>query len=103
MAKDMMKAIFEAEEECKARETQAKAQAAQDVKNANAEAKKLVDNAKAQAQTEALQLFEELKKEGAKELEQSMKTAKDRCAVISKTAEKNRSKVIEAVVEKLTS
>lgn len=103
MAKDMMKAIFEAEEECKAREAQAKAQAAQDAENAKAEAKKLIDDAKAQAQAEASQLFEELKMEGAKELDQSMKTAENRCAVISKMAEKNRDKVIKAVVEKLTS
>lgn len=103
MAKDMMNSIFEAEEECKAREAQAKAQAAQDVENAKAKANMLIDEAKAQSQTEARQLFDRLKKEGAKELDQSMKAAEVRCAEISKRAEQNRSKVINAVVEKLTS
>ncbi len=103
MAKDMMNAIFEAEEECKARETQAKAQAAQDVDDAKAKANMLIDEAKAQAQTEARQLFDKLKKEGAMELDQSIKVAEIHCAEISKRAEQNRSKVINAVVEKLTS
>lgn len=103
MAQDMLNAIFEAEEECKQREIQAKENAVKSREQAQKDASALVKQAVSDAENKAQQLFDSIKTDSNKELENARLAAKNDCERISKTAEKNRSKVINDVVDLLTS
>ena len=53
MAKDMLDAVLNAENDCKEREADAKAKAEQAVVQAKKDCEKLIQNAKAEAETKA--------------------------------------------------
>ena len=69
MAKDMLDAIYNAEEDCRQREANARAESAERVEQTKADAKQVVLSAKEKAQKDADMLFEKTAKEGKKELE----------------------------------
>ncbi|MCQ2514161.1 MAG: hypothetical protein MJ089_03590 [Ruminococcus sp.] len=102
MAKDMLNAIFNAENECKKRESEAKAQAQLKQEKAHNDAVELVRSAKLEAENNAQKLYKAVESENQKELEHAKRDAEKRCNVLSNTAEKSRSKVIKNVVAMLT-
>lgn len=102
MAKDMIDAILQAEEECKQREAKAKSDAAVKNEQAHKDAQRLIDSAVAQAKAEAEELFAATDADGKKLLSKAKASAEAECSKISQTAEKNRKKVIKAVADMLT-
>lgn len=102
MAKDMLNAIYEAEEESKQRIAQAKALAEQNAKNAELKAQELAAQARADAEVKAKQMLAAVEAEGKAELDKAKLESQQQCKKLSQTAEKNRSKVIQNVVDMLT-
>ena len=62
MAKDMLDAIYNAEEDCRQREANARAESAERVEQTKADAKQVVLSAKEKAQKDADMLFEKTAK-----------------------------------------
>lgn len=99
MAKDMLEAVYQAEEECKQRETNAKAKSAQRIEQAKAEAAQAVLLAKENAQKSAEVLFEKTMGENRQELKSACEKADFDCEILSQTADKNRSRVIDGAIK----
>lgn len=102
MAKDMLDAVFKAEEDCKQRQSEAKTQAENKIKQAKAEAKKLVDSLIVKGNEEAKTLFASAEKENDSQLKEASLLANKQCEQLSQIAEKNRKKVIVQAVNLLT-
>ena len=94
MAKDMLDAIYNAEEDCRQREANARAESAERVEQTKA--------AKEKAQKDADMLFEKTAKEGKKELEKASEKANLECDILSRTADKNRKRVIDGAIQRLS-
>lgn len=62
MAKDMLDAIYNAEEDCRQREANARAESAEKVEQTKADAKQVVLSAKEKAQKDADMLLKRLRK-----------------------------------------
>lgn len=73
MAKDMLDAIYNAEEDCRQREANARAESAERVEQTKADAKQVVLSAKEKAQKDADMLFEKTAKESKKSLRKPLK------------------------------
>ena len=101
MAKDMLDAVLNAENDCKAREAEAKAKAEQAVVQAEKDCERLIAISRAEAEKKAKEMFEKAKADGIKELEEAEALAEVKCNKISKNAEKNRSDVIKKAVNYL--
>lgn len=99
MAKDMLEAVFAAEEECKTRENDAKTKASNQKEQAKADAKKIIKEAEQKAYAKAEADFEQAKLDGKDMLGKAKQQAEMQCAVIADTADKNRTKVIDNVVK----
>ena len=99
MAKDMLDAIYNAEEDCRQREANARAERVEQTK---ADAKQVVLSAKEKAQKDADMLFEKTVKEGKKELEKASEKANLECDILSRTADKNRKRVIDGAIQRLS-
>lgn len=102
MAKDMLDAIYNAEEDCRQREANARAESAEKVEQTKADAKQVVLSAKEKAQKNADMLFEKTAKEGKKELENASEKANLECDILSRTADKNRKRVIDGAIQRLS-
>lgn len=103
MAKDMLDAIYNAEEDCRQREANARAESAERVEQTKADAKQVVVlSAKEKAQKDADMLFEKTAKEGKKELEKASEKANLECDILSRTADKNRKRVIDGAIQRLS-
>ena len=89
MAKDMLDAIYNAEEDCRQREANARAESAEKVEQTKADAKQVM-------------LFEKTAKEGKKELEKASEKANLECDILSQTADKNRKRVIDGAIQRLS-
>ena len=76
MAKDMLDAIYNAEENCRQREANARAESAEKVEQTKADAKQVVLSAKEKAQKDA--------------------------DILSQTADKNRKRVIDGAIQRLS-
>lgn len=98
MAKDMLEAVFAAEEECKIRESKAKADAAEAEKRAVDAAKALIAKAENDAKAKAEAKLEQARLNGNAELAKARAEADIKCAAVAKTAEKNRTQVIKNAV-----
>lgn len=101
MAKDMLQAVFNAEEECRLRESNAKAEASKRIQQAKADAVQLIKDAENDANAKAQAILDNEKRAGEKALEKAKLDAKNECTIISDTAEKNRTKVIKNAVKYL--
>ena len=101
MAKDMLQAVFNAEEECRLRESNAKAEASKRIQQAKADAVQLIKDAENDANAKAQAILDNEKRAGEKALEIANLDAKNECTIISDTAEKNRTKVIKNAVKYL--
>lgn len=103
MAKDMLDAIYNAEEDCRQREANARAESAERVEQTKADAKQVVLSAKEKAQKDADMLFEKTAKESKKELEKASEKANLECDILlSRTADKNRKRVIDGAIQRLS-
>lgn len=102
MAKDMLDAIYNAEEECKQREMRARAISAEKIEQTKTKAEQVVLSAKEQSHKNADILFEKAVNESKKELQQTRDKAKIDCEILSQTAEKNRSRVICEAIKMLS-
>ena len=74
MAKDMLDAIYNAEEDCRQREANARAESAEKVEQTKADAKQVVLSEKANLE----------------------------CDILSRTADKNRKRVIDGAIQRLS-
>lgn len=101
MAQDMLNAIYNAEEECKQRESQANLDAQKKAEQTKKDVAVLIENAKISAQNEASALFDSVKADGEKLLENARAEAKLQCDAISTVAQKNRKTVIKSAVGQL--
>ena len=101
MAKDMLQAVFNAEEECRLRESNAKAEASKRIQQAKADAVQLIKDAENDANAKAQAILDNEKRAGEKALEKAKLDDKNECTIISDTAEKNRTKVIKNAVKYL--
>lgn len=101
MAKDMLDAVYKAEEECRQREAEAKSKASQAEQQAKKDCAKLIKDAEAKANADAQALFGKAKQSGEAELQKALNDAEKKCSAISATAEKNRTKVITNAVNYL--
>ena len=102
MAKDMLDAVYAAEEEFRRREGEAKKQADKTVADAKKEAEALINARMAKANADA---DAELAKAKAcdKLMQQAEADAKAECKQIAQTAKKNRPSVIKKAAEALLS
>lgn len=98
MAKDMLEAVFAAEEECKARENDAKTKASKQKEQAKTDAKRIIREAEQKAYAKAEADFEQARLDGKDMLGKAKQQAEMQCAVIADTADRNRTKVIDNVV-----
>lgn len=101
MAKDMLQAVFNTEEECKKRENDAKAEASKRIQQAKTEAAQLIKDTEASANLNAQAILDKERALGKEALEKARLDAEKECAVISETAEKNRTNVIKNAVSYL--
>lgn len=101
MAKDMLDAIYKTEEQCSKREADAKAHASQKIEQSRQEAAKLISKARENAINDADNLCRQAKAAGENDLKKAIGEAESRCNALSKTAEKNRSRVIKSAIEML--
>lgn len=99
MAKDILDAIRQAEEDAKTRESQAKQSAQKRIEEAKAEAQSLIDNAELNSDKEAQKRYDAARIEGDNEMVKARESAADKCADIKKTADKNRAAVINNAIE----
>ena len=60
------------------------------------------NNGKRYAQKDADMLFEKTAKEGKKELEKASEKANLECDILSRTADKNRKRVIDGAIQRLS-
>ena len=97
----MLNAIYNAEEECKQRESQANLDAQKKAEQTKKDVAVLMENAKISAQNEASALFDSVKADGEKLLVNAKAEAKLQCDAISTVAQKNRKSVIESAVGQL--
>ena len=87
MAKDMLDAIYNAEEDCRQREANARAESAERVEQTKADAKQVVLSAKEKAQKDADMLFEKrAKKSLRKPLKRQILSATFSLGLQTKTA-----------------
>ena len=101
MAKDMLQAVFNTEEECKMRESNAKADASKRIQQAKTDAVQIVKDAENDANIKAQAILDNERLSGEKAFEKAKLDAKNECTIISDTAEKNRTKVIKNAVKYL--
>lgn len=99
MAKDMLDAIYAAEEEFGRREDEAKTQSAQTVAQAKQDAKELIDRRVKKAEEDARAELDAARADGEKTLAQANAEAQTECEKISASAEKNRPAVIRKAAE----
>ncbi len=99
MAKDMLNAVLEAENECKLRVSDAKSRADMKITDAKKQAQKMIETAVANAQDNAQKAFDKVNSDAAIELKAAAALADEKCSRISQTAEKNRTKVIKNAVD----
>lgn len=102
MAKDMLDAVYEAEQQCARRESDAKAAAAEKMQRAKEDAANLIEAARKKALEDAELLYEKARSDGKSELNGAVSSAGSRCDALARTAEKNRGRVIELAVKELT-
>lgn len=101
MAKDMLDAVYEAEEQCAKREADAKTAAAKKVEAAKQDALQAQNNSKQKALLGAEALYAKTRAEGENLLREALAEADLRCSELSKTAQKNRVRVTELAVKQL--
>lgn len=101
MAKDMLEAVYEAEQQCSKREADAKADAAKRIEQARQDAADLISKSKQKALSNAEGLYAKEKNNGELEFKSAVRAAEQQCAELSQTAEKNRSRVIDLVIKQL--
>lgn len=101
MAKNMLDAVYKAEENCKQREAEARLTATQAENQVKKDCARLINETEAKANATAQTLFEKAKQNGEAEIEKALKNAEIKCAEISETAEKNRTTVIKHAVNYL--
>ncbi len=101
MAKEILNAIYNAEEECKARENDANLKAQEQIDKAKKDADELIKKAENNALNEADELLDKARLDSDKELENAKKEASEKCLLISETASKNRENVINLAVNML--
>lgn len=101
MAKDMLEAVYEAEQQCSKREADAKADSARRIEQARQEAADLISQSKQKALSDAEGLYAKARTDGELELKSAVRAAEQQCAELSQTAEKNRSRVIDLVIKQL--
>lgn len=94
MAKDMLDAIYAAEESYRQRESEAKAQAAKSVSEAKQQADALISARVAKASQEADIRLADTKRQSEERLAQADADAQADCNAIAATAAKNRPTVI---------
>lgn len=102
MAKDMLEAVYTVEEECKRRESDARAKADEIVENAKKEADKFICDTIRESNSKAEKLFEQAKLDSNSELKLAEENAEKQCTAISDLANKNRLNVIKKAVNCLT-
>lgn len=102
MASEMLKAVLEAEEECSAREAEAKKQAEADKQKAKQQASELVAEAQRQSEKMLSDNEKALGQSSEAELQRAREQAQAQCSGISRNAEKNIGRVKKLVVDMLT-
>ena len=102
MASEMLKAVLEAEEECSAREAEAKKQGEADKQKARQQASELVAEAQRQSERMLSDNEKALGQSSEEELKRAREQAQAQCSGISKNAEKNIGRVRRLVVDLLT-
>ena len=103
MAKDMLDAVYAAEEEFRRREGEAKKQADKTVADAKKKAEALIDARMAKANADADAELAKAKAACDKLMQQAEADAKAECKQIAQTAKKNRPSVIKKAAEALLS
>lgn len=101
MAKEILDAIYNAEEECKTKETEAKTEAQARIKDAEIKAQKFIDDAEAKAKEEADELVAQAEKNGEDNFEKAKAAASGKCEIITQSAKKNRQTVIKQSIDAL--
>ena len=101
MAKDMLDAVYAAEEEFRRREAEAKKQADETVAGAKKEAEALINARVARANADAGAELAKAKAAGDRLAAQADADAKADCRQIAQAAEKNRPSVIKKAAEAL--
>lgn len=101
MAKNMLEAVIDAEQQCAKREANAKTAAAQKAEKAKQDAAELLSKAKEKALANAEALYAQAKADGEGELQKAVRNANRQCNELSQTAEKNRSRVIDLAIKQL--
>ncbi len=101
MAKEILDAIYNAEEECKAREAEAEKAAEEKIDAAKKQAEELIKNAQAEAEKNSEARIESIKAEAEAIYNKAQNAADSKSSLISSTAEKNRADVIKQSVEAL--
>ncbi|MBQ9460671.1 MAG: hypothetical protein IJU51_01970 [Clostridia bacterium] len=102
MASEMLKAVLEAEEECSAREAEAKKQAEADKQKAREQAASLVADAQRQSEKMLSDNEKALGQSSEAELQRARVQAQVQCSEISGNAAKNIDRVKKLVVDMLT-
>lgn len=99
MAKDMLDAIYAAEEESRRRESDAKTQAAQSVADAKKQAEALIAARVAKARQDADAELDGARRNSERRRLQADKDAQAECRAISEIAAKNRPSVIQKAAD----
>ena len=98
MAKDILDAIRQAEEDSGKRELEARESAKKKIDDAEAQAKQMIIDAQLKADAEAEKRYEAARIDGENELIKARSAAKTKCDLIESTAEKNRDRVVDDAV-----
>lgn len=101
MAKEILDAIYNAEEECKTREAEAEKAADEKIEVAKKQAEELIKNAEAEAERNSTVRIESIKSEAEAIYNKAQNAADSKSSLISSIAEKNRADVIKQSVEAL--
>ena len=99
MAKDILDALRQAEDDASAREKAAKESAQKKIDDAKAQAKQMIIDAEKDADKEAEKQYESARIEGDNELAKARNVAATKCDIIKSKADKNREGVVKKAVE----
>ncbi len=101
MASEFIKAVLEAEEECKNKELQAAKQAEEKKQKAKTDSARLISDARKQVEKMLEDDRQSINTSTGQRLEKERKHIDEECADLSRTAEKNLDKVTELVMKSL--
>ena len=99
MAKDILDAIRQAEEDAKNRESEAKLAAQKKIENTMAQAQQMINDAELNFEKEAQKRYESARIDGDNEMLKAKNAADGKCGQIQKIADSNREAVVEKAVE----